>query len=354
MKMTFRWYGADDPVSLAHIRQIPGMTGVVSAIYDIPVGEVWPLARIQALVDEVQAHGLVLEVIESVPVHEDIKRGLPSRDRLIDHYGQTLFNLARAGVKVVCYNFMPVMDWVRSSLRTRLPDGSETLAFDASAIEQSRPQDLALPGWDPSYRSDELQGLIREYASVTQDQLWERLDYFLQRVIPVACSAGIRMAMHPDDPPRPVFGLPRIASCRDDLRRTLDLFDDPAHGLTLCSGSLGASPGNDVPALVREFAGQGRVHFAHLRNVQRGQGGDFHETAHLSACGSLDMAEIVRAYADCGFQGWFRPDHGRMIWGEQGRPGYGLYDRALGAVYLNGLWEGIQKERATANAQPRS
>ena len=344
MKMTFRWYGESDPVSLAYIRQIPGMYGIVSAIYDVPVGEVWPVEKIRALKDKIEAHGLKLEVIESVPVHEDIKLGKPSRDRLIANYGETLRNLAACGIKVVCYNFMPVFDWTRTSLEMRLPDGSTTLAFDTQEIEaMDIEHGIALPGWDASYRPDELKALLAQYAALDESGLWANLGYFLRAIVPVAKEAGVKMAIHPDDPPRPIFGLPRIVKNRDDLARLLAIVDDPANGLTLCSGSLGADAHNDIPSLVREFGGRGRIHFAHLRNVRTNAAGDFHETSHRSADGSLDMAEIVKAYFEVGFEGYARPDHGRMIWGETGRAGYGLYDRALGAVYLNGLWEGVQK-----------
>lgn len=349
MKMTFRWYGESDPVPLAYIRQIPGMYGIVSAIYDVPVGDVWPLEKIRALKDTIEAQGLKLEVIESVPVHEDIKLGKPSRDRLIDNYGQTLRNLAACGIEVVCYNFMPVFDWTRTSLDMRLPDGSTTLGFDARQIDAlDIGQGIALPGWDTSYRPDELKTLLAEYAALDESGLWANLAYFLRAVVPVAKEAGIKMAIHPDDPPRPIFGLPRIVKNRDDLARLLAIVDDPANGLTLCSGSLGADARNDIPSLVREFGARGRIHFAHLRNVHTNAAGDFHETSHRSADGSLDMAEIVKAYFEVGFDGYARPDHGRMIWGETGRAGYGLYDRALGAVYLNGLWEGVQKMNGTA------
>ncbi len=344
MKMTFRWYGDSDPVSLDHIRQIPGMHGIVSAVYDVLVGEEWPVANIQALKDKIEAHGLTLEVIESVPVHEDIKLGKPSRDRLIENYCNTLRNLAQCGIRVVCYNFMPVFDWTRTSLDKRLPDGSTTLSFEVETVDRiDVSQGISLPGWDSSYRPDELRVLLDEYKDVDEVALWANLEYFLKRVIPVAAEAGIRMAIHPDDPPRPIFGLPRIVKDRDDLRRLLSIVDDPANGLTLCSGSLGASCKNDIPAMVREFAGRKRIHFAHLRNVKVTEAGDFYETSHRSADGSLDMAEIMKAYHEAGFDGYVRPDHGRMIWGETGKPGYGLYDRALGAVYLNGLWEGIAK-----------
>lgn len=342
--MSFRWYGKSDPVRLEYIRQIPGMHGIVSALYDVTVGEAWPLDRIQALKSAIEDHGLAFEVVESVPVHEDIKLGRPSRDVLIANYCQTLERLAAAGIKVVCYNFMPVFDWMRTTLDRKLPDGSTTLAFDvdvAANIEVAR--GINLPAWDNYYTPAELSRVLDAYASVGEEQLRQNLAYFLERVVPVAASAGIKMAIHPDDPPRPIFGLPRIVKNREDLRRILDMVDDPANGLTLCSGSLGSDLRNDVIGMVREFGGEKRIHFAHLRNVQVDEGGNFHETAHYSSAGSLDMAGIVRAYYETGFDGYARPDHGRMIWGETGTPGYGLYDRALGAAYLNGLWEATVK-----------
>lgn len=344
MKMSFRWYGSSDPVSLQYIRQIPGMTHIVSAIYDEPVGEVWPMDKIQALKAAIEAAGLQFEVVESVPVHEDIKLGKPSRERLIANYQQTIRNLGAAGIKVICYNFMPVFDWTRTELAKVLEDGSTCLAFSTREVEEiDVSQGIALPGWDSSYKAEELQALLGEYRDVDADRLWQHLEYFLKAIIPVAEEAGVKMAIHPDDPPRPIFGLPRIVKDRDDLARILGIVDTPANGLTLCSGSLGAGPQNNVEALVREFGGQGRIHFAHIRNVKITPEGDFEETAHRSDCGSLDIAAIVKAYHDVGFDGYFRPDHGRMIWGETGKPGYGLYDRALGAVYINGLWEAVAK-----------
>ncbi len=344
VKMSFRWYGDADPVSLQYIRQIPGVTQIVSAVYDEPVGEVWPLAKIEALKARIEAAGLHFEVVESVPVHEDIKLGKPSRDRLIANYQQTLRHLAAAGIRVVCYNFMPVFDWTRTELAKTLEDGSTCLAFSTAEVERIDPAEgISLPGWDSSYQPGQLQALLAEYREIDEARLWANLEYFLKAIVPVAAECGIRMAIHPDDPPRPIFGLPRIVKNRDDLARILKAVDHPANGLTLCSGSLGAGPQNDVEALVREFGAMGRIHFAHIRNVKITPEGDFEESAHLSSCGSLDIAAIVKAYHDTGFTGYVRPDHGRMIWGETGKPGYGLYDRALGAVYLNGLWEALQK-----------
>lgn len=345
MKMTFRWYGEDDKVTLDQIKQIPGMTGIVSAIYDVPVGEVWPMEKITALKEKIEAHGLEFSVIESVPVHEDIKLGLPSRDKYIDNYCQTLRNLSKAGIEVVCYNFMPVFDWTRSELAHELPDGSNALIYKHETVLKMDPVkgELSLPGWDSSYTKEGMKDLLEQYKSITEEDLWNNLRYFLQHVIAVADEVAIKMAIHQDDPPWSIFGLPRIIKNKEDLEKLINLVDSPNNGITLCSGSLGIDPNNNVPELIRYFGKKGRIHFGHCRNVKITGEKCFEEASHRSADGSLDMFEIMKAYHDIGFDGPIRPDHGRMIWGETGRPGYGLYDRALGATYLNGIWEALEK-----------
>ena len=345
MKMTFRWYGDDDKVTLDHIRQIPGMSGVVSAIYDVPVGEVWPMDKIFALKNKVEAKGLELEVIESVPVHEDIKLGLPTRDKYITNYQQNIKNLAAASIKLICYNFMPVFDWTRSSLAKELPDGSTALVYEKEIIEKMDPKsgELALPGWDASYGEGGLGTVMDQYQNVSAEDLWNNLSYFLQKIIPIAEQCNIKMAIHPDDPPWSIFGLPRIITNRDAIDRLVNIIDSPSNGLALCSGSLGVAKTNDIAALEIEFGSQGKINFAHMRYIKITGDGSFAECAHLSKDGSLDMVAILKAYHEVNFSGYMRPDHGRMIWGETGRPGYGLYDRALGATYLNGIWETLEK-----------
>lgn len=346
MFMTFRWFGASDAVSLAQIRQIPGVTGVVSALYDIPVGEAWPRDRIEQLAGAIDAAGLQLSVIESIPVHEDIKLGRPSRDRLIDHYAASVRNMGDVGIPVLCYNFMPVFDWMRTDLAMRLGDGSTTLAFDddrLAAIDLSRGTG-DLPGWATAYAPGELAALLDAYRPIDEARMWEHLAYFLERVVPVAESSGVRMAIHPDDPPWSIFGLPRIITGFAALERFVSLVDRPANGITLCTGSLASRPDNDVPAIARRFAK--RIHFAHCRNVRVTGTRSFQEVPHPSRFGDVDMAAVLAALRDGGFTGPMRPDHGRMIWGETGRPGYGLYDRALGATYLQGVWEGVNAVRA--------
>jgi mannonate dehydratase len=332
--MTFRWFGATDPIPLAHIRQVPGVQSVVSALYDVPVGDAWPKSRLAQLQDEIADAGLRLAVVESIPVHEDIKLGRPTRDRLIANYCESVRTMGELGVPVLCYNFMPVFDWMRTDLAMRLPDGSTTLAYDEAALTR---MDVDLPGWATSYTPAELRGLVAAYRDVSAERLWESLAYFLERVVPVAEQAGVRMALHPDDPPWPIFGLPRIICRGADLERLLKLVDRPANGLTFCTGSLGALPENDLPAMVRRLGP--RIHFAHCRNVRVTGERKFHETPHPS--GDVSLADVLLALHHTGFAGPMRPDHGRMIWGERGRPGYGLYDRALGATYLQGLWEGL-------------
>ena len=308
MKLSFRWYGEDDKVTLENIRQIPGMQSIVTAVYDVPVGEVWSRESIAKLKKQVEDAGLGFDVIESIPVHEDIKLGKASRDKYIENYCENIRRVAEAGVKCICYNFMPVFDWTRTQLDHELADGSTSLV----------------------------------YHSLTEENLWDNLKYFLERIIPVAAECDVNMAIHEDDPCWSIFGLPRIITCEENLDKFLKLVDDRHNGITLCTGSLGCSAKNDVVRLAGKYAAMGRIHFAHLRNVAVLDNG-FEERAHLYCCGSLDMFGIVKALVENGFDGYVRPDHGRMIWGETGRAGYGLYDRALGATYLNGLFEAVEK-----------
>ncbi|WP_156299605.1 mannonate dehydratase [Streptobacillus canis] len=345
MKMTFRWYGKDDPVTLENIRQIPGMTGVVTAVYSVPVGEIWPIEDLEELREMVNSHNLDMEVIESIPVHEDIKLRRGNYKEYIENYKENIRRCAKVGVKTICYNFMPVFDWTRSQLDKVLEDGSKALVYYKSQIDKLDPTKLALPGWDSSYSPEQVKELIESYQKLGEEGLWNNLKLFLDEIIPVAIECDIDMGIHPDDPPWPIFGIPRIIKNEADLDRFLSLYDVKNNGLTLCSGSLGCSRENDFVAMVKKYAGKGRVPFAHLRNVKILEDGSFEESAHLSSEGSLDFAAIVKAYYEAGFTGYVRPDHGREIWGEKARPGYGLYDRALGATYINGLWEMCKKNK---------
>ena len=348
MHMTFRWYGeGNDTVTLEQIRQIPGVEGIVWALHNKQPGQIWEPDEIREVTDHIKEYGFNVDVVESVNVHDDIKIGLPTRDKYIENYKQTLRNLKEAGVKVVCYNFMPVFDWTRTQLDHVLPDGSTSLVYYQEQVDAVNPlqsdSDLTLPGWDASYTREELKQVVAEYNAMSEDDLWNNLKYFLERVIPVAAECDVNMAIHEDDPCWSIFGLPRIITCEKNIDRFLGLVDDPHNGIPLCTGSLGCSNKNDVVKMAAKYAAMGRIHFAHLRNVAVLENG-FEERAHLSSCGSLDMYAIVKALHDNGFTGYVRPDHGRMIWGEKAMPGYGLYDRALGAAYLRGLWEAAKKE----------
>lgn len=356
MKMTMRWFGKnDDKIKLEYIRQVPGVTGIVGALFDVPVGEVWPEEKIQALKDEVEKTGLSLEVIESVNIHEDIKLGLSTRDRYIENYKETIRRLAKVGIKVICYNFMPVFDWMKTEMAYTLPDGSNTMAFFLEGVQKS-PEEVAkdvleknkgtvLPGWEPE-RLNDVKRLIEQYQGITEADLRENLKYFLEAVIPTCEEVDVKLAIHPDDPPYSIFGLPRIVKNREDLDYICQAVDSPYNGITFCTGSIGEDPDNDLVAIVAEFAKRNRIPFAHLRNIKFvGEAADCYESAHLSSYGSHDMFRIMEALYDNGFDGYIRPDHGRMIWGEEGRPGYGLYDRALGAMYLTGIWESLVKRK---------
>jgi mannonate dehydratase len=345
MHMTFRWFGPDDPIPLANIRQIPGVTGIVSALYDVAIGDVWPKAKLEHLGETVDRHGMRLSVIESIAVHEDIKLGRPSRDRLLDQYCESVRAMGELGIPVLCYNFMPIFDWTRTDLAAVQPDGSTALAYDDRALARI---DLSrgtgdLPGWSAAYDAKTLQALLAAYKEIDEERLWENLAYFLERVVPEAERAGVRMAIHPDDPPWSIFGLPRIITSGAAFERFIDLVDSPSNGVTFCTGSLGADPNNDLPAIARSIGGRGRIHFAHCRNVAITGEREFHEAPHPSRFGDVPMRDVLAALVDVGFTGPMRPDHGRMIWGEHGRPGYGLHDRALGAMYLQGLWEGLER-----------
>ena len=343
MKLTFRWYGDSDPVTLEKIRQIPTMSGIVSAVYDVAPGGVWSRESIAELKKKANDAGLEFEVVESVPVPEDIKLGNEKAPQLIENYCENIRRLGEAGVKCVCYNFMPVFDWLRSELEHAQPDGANALAYDHAEVLKMDPlkSELSLPGWDASYTKEGLRDLLNQYKEIGEEQLWKNLEVFLKAVIPVAEEVGIKMAIHPDDPPWGMFGLPRIITCEENYDRFLKLVDSPANGLTFCTGSLGADPNNDLIKMASKYAD--RIHFLHLRNIKYDGDRCFEEVGHPTECGSIDMFGIVKALVDKDWDGYVRPDHGRMIWGEKGRYGYGLFDRALGATYIAGLFEAIEK-----------
>lgn len=352
MEMTLRWYGSKfDTVTLEQIRQIPGVKGIITTLYDTQPGEVWQTERIRAMKKEVEAAGMHVAGIESVNIHDAIKVGSADRDTYIDNYIETLENLGKEDIHMVCYNFMPVFDWTRTELARKREDGSTVLAYTQEAVDALVPEKMfesiagdangsIMPGWEPE-RMEHVKELFEMYKDVDDEKLFENLKYFLERIMPVCDKYDINMAIHPDDPAWSVFGLPRIIINKKNILRMMQMVDNPHNGVTFCSGSYGTNLENDLPDMIRSL--KGRIHFAHVRNLKFHSPTNFEESAHLSSDGSFDMYEIMKALYDIGFDGPIRPDHGRMIWGEKAMPGYGLYDRALGAAYLNGLWEAIEK-----------
>jgi len=383
MEECFRWYGPNDPVTLDHIRQA-GATGIVSALHHIYDGSAWPLEEIERYKANIEAFGLTWSVVESIPVHNSIKIGSAERDRYIGFYKQTIRNLARAGIRTICYNFMPVVDWTRTDLMYRVPSTGYALRFDAvdfaaydifilqrpNAADSYSPARVAeaearfhamspekaqevernliagLPATERVYDRPAFQRALAEYQDIDADSLRANLFHFLREIIPVAAECGARMCIHPDDPPFSLFGLPRVVSTPSDARAILAAVDHPANGLTFCAGSYGSRPDNDLPAMIGEFAP--RIHFAHLRNVQLEPDGSFYESDHLD--GSTDMEAVVIALVreelrrqQEGREDWripMRPDHGHLLADDIGKqrinPGYSLIGRLKGLAELRG------------------
>ena len=352
MKMSLRWFGKDhDSITLQQIRQIPGVGGVIPTLYDKNPGEDWPVEEIRSLKKDVEDAGLSIYGIESVNVSDEIKVGHSRRDEHIENYISTLKKLSAEGIHMVCYNFMPVFDWTRSELAKVRPDGSTVLAYNQAKVDAIHPKEIfdhmdsdsngfMMPGWEPE-RMGKVEELFHLYEDTDNEKLFQNLKYFLQAIMPTCEQFGVKMAIHIDDPVWSVYGLPRIVKNKMDLQRLITEVPSEYNGVTLCTGSLSSNPDNDIPDIIRSL--KGRINFAHVRNTRHTAPGIFEESAHLSSDGSLDMYEIMKAFVEIGFDGPVRPDHGRAIWGEKSMPGYGLYDRALGAQYLLGLLEAIKK-----------
>ena len=296
---------------------------------------------------QAEENGLIFDIVESVPVPEEIKLGTEKADEYTEVYCENIRRCAKYGVKCITYNFMPVFDWTRTQLDKEAADGSTSLVMYMDQLKSLDPlkDDIHLPGWDASYTQAEVRDLIKAYSALGEEGLWHNLEKFLKKIIPVAEDCGVTMAIHPDDPPYPIFGIPRIITNERNIDRMLNIVDSPANSLCFCTGSLGCAAFNDIPKMVRKYSKMGRIAFMHIRQVKLLEDGSFEERGHLSKDGSLDMYETVKALVDTGFDGYVRPDHGRMIWGESGKPGYGLFDRALGAAYINGLFEAAEKEK---------
>lgn len=389
-EQTWRWFGPDDPITLQDIRQA-GATGIVTALHHLPNGVVWTPDEIQRRKNTIENGGLRWSVIESIPVHEDIKRRTGDYQKYIAHYQTSLRNAAACGIPVVCYNFMPVLDWTRTDLAWVVADGSEALRFDMVEIaafdvhilkRKNAAQDYSdavlsraaewfahsdetarsrlvkniiagLPGSEESYTVDTFRQHLDTYAGIDADTLRGHLIEFVRAIAPVAEEAGIRLAIHPDDPPFPMFGLPRVVSTAADAETLFAACDVPANGLCFCTGSFGARPDNDLPAMMRQLGH--RVHFLHFRSVQLEPDGSFYEANHLE--GSAQMARVMQATieeqqrrrsagrSDLAIP--YRPDHGHRMLGDlrserRSNPGYSLYGRMRGLAELRGLETGLR------------
>jgi len=381
MRETWRWFGEFDPISLAEVAQT-GAVGIVSALHAIPYGEVWPREAIAKRKSEIEAAGFTWDVVESLPVHEDIKHGKGDLDGLFENYRQSLRHLGAEGISTVCYNFMPILDWTRTDLTAPLPRGGTCLHFSAakmaafelhmmgraSATEDYHPDAIAagtawfeasshedraillksvmagLPGAVDRYDISGLKQACAGYEGTTRELLRENLARFLEAVVPEAEELNMRLCIHPDDPPRQILGLPRIVSTADDLEWILNTIDSPSNGLTLCTGSLGSRETNDVPKMAKAFAD--RIHFLHLRNVKRASDGSFTESAHLE--GDVDLKEVISSLKTSSSHGFrdipYRADHGHQLLTDANRifqPGYSLIGRMRGLAELRGLINGL-------------
>jgi len=388
MKETWRWFGPDDPIPLDHIKQA-GATGIVSALHHLYRGEAWPLDEVLKRRDEILGAGFSWSVVESIPIHNSIKLRSGPYKRFIDAWKDSVVAVAKAGVPVICYNFMPVVDWTRTDLRWRLPTTGYALRFDAidfaaydlfilerknagadysedraraartrfDSMSDARRQDLeqtiiaGLPGAEASYNRETIRGLIAGYAGVTADDLRSNLIAFLRDVVSVAQETGVRLAIHPDDPPWSLFGLPRVVSTAKDVSEIFSACDTFSNGLTFCVGSFGARADNDLLAMAREFGS--RIHFVHFRQVTRESDGSFHEAEHLR--GSSDMVGVIhvvleeearrRQASRPDHEIPMRPDHGHLLADDIGKkvnPGYSLVGRLKGLAELRGVIQGLK------------
>lgn len=382
LEETWRWYGPNDPVKLSFVRQT-GATGIVTALHQIPIGAVWEQQQIKERKEEIEHHGLTWSVVESLPIHEDIKTHSGNFLEYIENYKISLGNLAAQGVRTICYNVMPVLDWTRTDLDYTVKDGSSALNFDWVTLcafdlfilkrkaaeeayseevinwakewfDQSTPSErktltktmvAGLPGTDQGFEMDHFKSAVARYESISPDRYLDHIKYFLQEIIPVAEKNNVVMCVHPDDPPFDILGLPRIMGTEAQISHYLNLYNSVNHGLTLCTGSLGANPDNNIVAITKKY--QDRIHFAHLRNVTNYAYRSFYEDNHLE--GSVDMPAVVQILIKAAEKRKillpFRPDHGHVLAKEcepSSYPGYPLIGRMRGLAEIRGLVLGLK------------
>ena len=387
LEQTWRWYGPNDPISLQEIKQT-GASGIVSALHHIPNGDVWTLEEIKKRIAEIEAAGLRWSVVESVPVHENIKKQTGNYKQLIENYKESIVNLGACGIETICYNFMPILDWSRTDLEFNFKDGSNALkfdmvtfvAFDVFILQRPNAADdyptemvgkakikfkgmsvaeiekitrtviAGLPGAEESYTLESFQKVLDGYKDIDATKLKKHLHDFLKEIIPVAEQSGVRMAIHPDDPPRSLLGLPRVVSTLDDALELTKVVDSVSNGITLCTGSFGAGHFNDLPKMTHALAS--RINFVHLRNVSRDEDGNFFENYLFD--GDIDIPAVMKALLieekqrkESGRKDWqipMRPDHGNKMLDDlpkKTNPGYSLYGRMKGLAELRGLEQGI-------------